>query len=306
MTTLVTGSDGLLGTALKKIVDGDYYFANRTDADLTNFDQTMALFAKIKPRRVIHLAAKVGGVEANQKFPGTFFYENMLLNLNVLKIAQTFNVEKLVSFISTCVFPNEAEYPLSSLSLHNGEPHRSNLGYAYAKRMLEIQSRVFREEFGANFITLVPANMYGPGDNWNISSGHVIPSLIHKVFQAQRNNQALTVWGTGTPLREFIFSEDVARLTLWALDNYGSLHPLIVSNSIETSIRNLVESISSSMNFQGQILWDSSKPNGQQRKPSDSQPLKSILPSFEFTTLHTGLCATIDWFQSNYQSILRK
>jgi GDP-L-fucose synthase len=306
MTTLVTGSDGLLGTALKKITDGDYYFANRNDADLTNFDQTMELFRKTKPKRVIHLAAKVGGVEANQNFPGTFFYENMLLNLNVLKIAQIFNVQKLVSFISTCVFPNEAEYPLSSLSLHNGEPHHSNLGYAYAKRMLEVQSRTFREEFGVNFITVVPANMYGPGDNWSISSGHVIPSLIHKVHEAKKDNQPLNVWGTGTPLREFIFSEDVARITLWALENYESPQPLIVSNPTETSIKNLVNSISESMNFQGQIVWDPSKPNGQERKPSDSEPLRSLVPLFEFTTLDNGLSETIKWFQNNYESISRK
>jgi len=306
MTTLVTGSDGLLGTALKKDVVGDYYFANRSDADLTSFEQTMELFIRIKPKKVIHLAAKVGGVEANQKFPGSFFYENMLINLNVLKIAQIFNVEKLVSFISTCVFPNEAKYPLSSSSLHNGEPHHSNLGYAYAKRMLEIQSRVFRQEYGVNFITLIPGNMYGPGDNWNISSGHVIPSLIHKVHEAQKNNQPLIVWGTGTPLREFIFSEDVARLALWALENYESDQPLVVSTSTETSIKNLVESISKSMNFQGQIIWDSSKPNGQERKPSDTGPLRSLVPSFEFTTLDHGLSATIKWFQNNYRTILRK
>lgn len=306
MTTLITGSNGLLGTALKKLVNGNYYFANRSDADLTNFDQTMDLFKRIKPTRVIHLAAKVGGVEANQNFSGTFFYENTLLNLNVLKIAQIFKVEKLVSFMSTCVFPNEAEYPLSSLSLHNGEPDISNLGYAYAKRMLDIQSRVFRQEYGVNFITLVPANMYGPGDNWNISSGHVIPSLIHKVFQAQRKSQALNVWGTGTPLREFIFSEDVAKLTLWAIENYEQPQPLIVSNSIETSIRDLVQSISALMNFQGDILWETSKPNSTERKPSDSQPLKLLFPTFEFTALSDGLSVTIEWFKNHYDLISRK
>ena len=306
MTTLVTGSDGLLGTALKKIVDGDYYFANRSNADLTNFDQTTELFNRVRPSRVIHLAAKVGGVEANQKNPGSFFYENMMLNLNVLKCAQLFNVEKLVSFISTCVFPTQVDFPLSALTLHNGQPHKGNLGYAYAKRMLDIQASVFREEYGVNFITLVPANMYGPGDNWNINSGHVIPSLIHKIYQAQRHDQVLSAWGDGTSLREFIFSEDVARLILWAMENYENTHPLILTNSIETSIRNLVEIISEEMNFRGEIFWDSSKPNGQKRKPSDSQPLLSLLPTFEFTTLKTGLPPTIEWFRNNYDTLTRK
>ena len=306
MTTLVTGSDGLLGTALKKVSVGDYYFADRTDADLTSHEQTLALFKRINPKRVIHLAAKVGGVEANKKFPGTFFQENMLINLNVLGIAKDCKVEKLVSFISTCVFPDAASYPLSSMDLQEGAPHPSNMGYAYAKRMLDVQSRAFRQEFGANFITLVPSNIYGPGDNWNIHSGHVVPSLIHKIYQAKINNEALNVWGTGSPLREFVYSNDIARLTLFALDKYKGEEPLILSNAVETSIRDLVENIAGLMNFNGDIIWDSSKPNGQERKPSDNSLLKALSPSFEFTNLGDGLKTTIEWFELNYESITRK
>lgn len=306
MTTLVTGSAGLLGTALKKVSVGDYYFADRTDADLTSHEETLALFKRIEPKRVIHLAAKVGGVEANKKFPGTFFQENMLVNLNVLGIAKDYKVEKLVSFISTCVFPDAASYPLSSMDLHKGAPHPSNMGYAYAKRMLDVQSRAFRQEFGTNFITLVPSNIYGPGDNWNILSGHVVPSLIHKIYHAKINNEALNVWGTGSPLREFIYSDDIARLTLFALDKYEGEDPLILSNAVETSIRDLVENIAGLMNFKGKIVWDSSKPNGQERKPSDNSPLKALNPSFEFTNLGDGLKTTIEWFELNYESITRK
>lgn len=306
MTTLVTGSTGLLGTALKKVSVGDYYFADRKDADLTSHEETLALFKKIEPKRVIHLAAKVGGVEANKKFPGTFFQENMLINLNVLGIAKDYKVEKLVSFISTCVFPDAASYPLSSMDLQKGAPHQSNMGYAYAKRMLDVQSRAFRQEFGSKYITLVPANIYGPGDNWNIQSGHVVPSLIHKIYLAKINNESLSVWGTGSPLREFIYSDDIARLAMFALDNYEGEEPLILSNAVETSIRNLVESIAELMNFKGKIIWDSSKPNGQERKPSDNSPLKTLIPSFEFTHLNDGLKTTIEWFEHNYESITRK
>jgi GDP-L-fucose synthase len=306
VTTLVTGSAGLLGTALKKVSVGDYYFADRSDADLTSHEETLALFKRIEPKRVIHLAAKVGGVEANKKFPGTFFQENMLINLNVLGIAKDYRVEKLVSFISTCVFPDAASYPLSSMDLHKGAPHSSNMGYAYAKRMLDVQSRAFRQEFGTNFITLVPSNIYGPGDNWNILSGHVVPSLIHKIYHAKINNEALNVWGTGSPLREFIYSDDIARLTLFALDKYEGEEPLILSNAVETSIRDLVENIAGLMNFKGKIAWDSSKPNGQERKPSDNSPLKALNPSFEFTNLSDGLKTTIEWFELNYESITRK
>ena len=306
MTTLVTGSAGLLGAALKKIAVGDYYFADRMDADLTSHKETFALFKKIKPKRVIHLAAKVGGVEANKKFPGRFFYENMLINLNVFEIAKDLKVEKLVSFISTCVFPDAANYPLSSRDLHNGAPHSSNMGYAYAKRMLDVQSRAYNQEFGMNCITLVTANMYGPSDNWNIQSGHVVPSLIHKIYIAKNNNESLNVWGTGSPLREFIFAEDIARLTLFAMDEYDNQEPLLLSNSIETSIRDLVEKIAELMNFKGKIDWDISKPNGQERKPSDDSPIRTLIPSFEFTNLNDGLQTTIEWFERNYESIIRK
>lgn len=306
MTTLVTGSAGLLGAALKKIAVGDYYFADRMDADLTSHEETLALFEKIQPKRVIHLAAKVGGVEANKKFPGTFFHENMLINLNVLEIAKDFKVEKLVSFISTCVFPDVADYPLSTRDLHKGAPHSSNMGYAYAKRMLDVQSRAFNQEFGMNYIILVPANMYGPSDNWNVQSGHVVPSLIHKIYTAKNNNESLNVWGTGSPLREFVFSDDIARLTMFALDNYEGEEPLILSNAVETSIRDLVENIAELMNFKGKIVWDSSKPNGQERKSSDNSPLKTLIPSFEFTNLSDGLKTTIEWFEHNYESITRK
>lgn len=306
MTILVTGSEGLLGTAIKKFCDGDFYFATRKEADLTSFEETSRLFTQVKPKRVIHLAAKVGGVQANATMPGTFFYENSMMNMNVLQNAQLHGVEKLISFISTCVFPDQCQYPLSSQNLHDGEPHHSNLGYAYAKRMLDIQSKVYRKQFGSNFITLIPANMYGPGDNWSISSGHVIPSLIHKTYRAQISTEPLTVWGTGFPLREFIFSEDVARLTLWALDNYESSQPLILSNSFETSIKDLVVTITRSMNFKDKIFWDLSKPDGQFRKPSDSQPLYDLLPDFTFTSLDLGLSKTISWFRENYTTIIRK
>ena len=306
MTTLVTGSAGLLGAALKKISVGDYYFADRMDADLTSYEETVALFKRIEPKRVIHLAAKVGGIEANKKHPGSFFYENMLINLNIFQVAKDFKVEKLVSFISTCVFPDTANYPLSSKDLHIGAPHSSNMGYAYAKRMLDVQSRVYNQEFGMNCITLVPPNMYGPSDNWNIKSGHVVPSLIHKIYTARNNNESLNVWGTGSPLREFIFSEDIARLTLFAMDEYDNQEPLILSNSVETSIRDLVEKIAELMNFNGKIDWDISKPNGQERKPSDNSPMRTLIPSFEFTNLNDGLQTTIEWFESNYESIIRK
>jgi GDP-L-fucose synthase len=306
MTTLVTGSGGLIGSALRKVAEGDYYFAERKDGDLRKYEDTYNLFTKVQPDKVIHLAALVGGVEANSQQPGTFFIENSMVNLNVLSVAKEFKVQKLVSFISTCVFPDKASYPLSSLDLHAGAPHSSNFGYAYAKRMQEVQSRAFRQEFGLNFITLVAANVYGPGDNWKTNSGHVVPSLIHKTHNAKKFNQSLSVWGDGTALREFVYSDDIARLTLMAMEDYDSEVPLILSNSKEISIKELVKKIAEAMEFNGEILWDRTKPNGQARKPSDSSPLKAKFSDFKFTSIEDGLTSTVKWFVENYDSIVRK
>lgn len=305
MTTLVTGSDGMLGLALKKIAHGEFYFSTRKDADLTKLPEVEKLFKKTEPSKVIHLAAKVGGVLSNQSFPASYFYENSQINLNVLRCAQEYKVEKLVSFISTCVFPETSTYPLNTLSLHDGPPHDSNIGYAYAKRMLDIHAKVSRLEFGSNFITLIPANMYGPGDNWKVDSGHVIPSLIRKTFESIKSQQPLIVWGSGAPLREFVFVEDIAKLTLWSLENYDSENPLILSHGIENSITELVEKICTKMDFKNEIQYDVTKPDGQFRKPSNVSLLKSLLPEFKFTSLDEGLEQTINWFIENQSNLLR-
>ena len=304
---LVTGSDGLVGYALKQVTKSkkmqDIYFASRKDADLTNFEETKKLFTCIKPDLVIHLAAEVGGIGGNMMHSGEYFRNNVLINVNVLECARIFKVKKLVSFMSTCVFPDKTEYPLKVENIHNGVPHPSNFGYAYAKRMLEVQSSAYRKEWGCNFIVLIPTNIYGENDNWSISDGHVIPSLIHKIYLAKKDRKAFHVWGSGKPLREFVYSKDIAEIILWALDKYDSEDSLILSNSKETSIRDLVKLISKTMNHNGEIIFDSDKPDGQFRKPSDSSNLKKLYPNFKFTPIEVGLTKTIEWFVQNYPKV---
>lgn len=300
---LVTGSSGLIGYALKDMNLDDCFFATRTDADLTDYDQTKKLFSRVRPDIVIHLAAAVGGIGGNLIHSGEYFRNNTMMNLNVLEMSRQFKVEKVVSFMSTCVFPAEAKYPLTVDQLHIGPPHQSNFGYAYAKRMLEVQSSAYRKEFGCNFITLIPTNIYGPGDYWNLEEGHVIPSLIHKFFIARESSTNVRLWGSGEPLREFIYSYDVAKTILWSLKSYEEISPLIVSPSVEISIKDLANCIAREMQYTGEIIWDVNKPDGQLRKPSSNAELLRLNPDISFTPIEYGLKQTVAWFVSHYPNV---
>ena len=300
---LVTGGDGLVGNAIKLIHPKNTFYATREDADLTDFSEAKSLFKWVKPTEVIHLAAEVGGLGGNIMHSGEYFRNNVLINVNVLECARLAGVEKMISFMSTCVFPDKTDYPLNVKNIHNGPPHPSNFGYAYAKRMLDIQSSAYRKEWGCNYIVAIPTNIYGPYDNWSIKDGHVIPSLIHKIHIAKKENVPLVVWGTGKPLREFIFSKDIARLSLWALRKYNEETPIIFSTGDEISIKNLVLIIAKQMNFTGKISFDKTKPDGQFRKPSDTKKLQKYLPNLRLTPLEKGLKITIDWFTKNYLKI---
>lgn len=303
MTILVTGSSGLVGSALKKYISDDVFFAVREDADLTSFEQTFELFRKVKPSRVIHLAALVGGIGGNLMHSGEYFRNNTLINLNVLESARMHKVERLISFMSTCVFPNDGPYPLEVENLHLGPPHPSNFGYAYAKRMLEVQSRAYRAQWGHDYLVAVPTNIYGPGDNFNLTEGHVVPALIHKTYLAQQANETLVIWGSGKPMREFVYSHDIAQLTLWMMEKYNTDEPLILSSGIETPIVDLVKQIVAHVGFEGEIVFDSLKPDGQFRKPSNSRTLKKLNPKFNFTDLNLGLEKTVGWFLENYPDV---
>lgn len=300
---LITGANGLVGYALRSLHLYDVCYLSHNDVDLTNFEQTKVLFNYIKPEKVIHLAATVGGIGGNAAHSGEFFRSNVMINLNVLECAKLVKVKKLVSFMSTCIFPDKCNYPLNERDLHNGAPHASNFGYAYAKRMLEVQSQAYRKEWNCNFITVIPTNIYGSNDNFNLIEGHVIPSLIHKCYLAKENNTDLVIWGTGNPLREFIYSIDIARLTIWALNYYEDENPIILTNGIEISIKDVVNIIVQKMNFKGKVIFDTSKPDGQFRKPSDNSKLNCLYPTFSFTPLNDGLEKTIKWFIDNYPNI---
>jgi GDP-L-fucose synthase len=298
---LVTGGRGLVGS---EFIGDQYIKPTSKEYDLRNTDQTYRLMLKGFDS-VIHCAAKVGGVGGNMTYKGEFFYDNIMMNTNVIEAARISGVKNLVAFLSTCVFPDKVDYPLTEKKIHLGPPHTSNDAYAYAKRMTDIQIRSYKEQYGLNYKSVIPSNIYGPNDNYDIINGHVLPSLIHKCFLARENNTPLTIWGSGKPLREFIFSRDVAKLTEWVLENYNEDEPIILSTSEEISIMDIVDMIVELMNFKGEVIFDSTKPDGQFRKPSDNSKIKYYLPDFKFTPIYDGLKETIEYFEKNY-NLIRK
>ena len=232
---LVTGKNGLVGSQINADIKIGSEF------DLRKTDVCDEVFKMYKPTHVIHCAGKVGGLGSNMNYKGEFFYDNIMINSNVIEFSRKYNVEKLVAFLSTCIFPDNVEYPLNEKKIHLGPPHTSNDAYAYAKRMADVQIRAYREQYGLNYISIIPTNIYGPNDNFSLKHGHVVPMLMHKLYLSQKNNTDFIVWGSGKPLREFVYSKDIAKLSEWALDNYNEIEPIIFTNSQEISIMELVD-----------------------------------------------------------------
>lgn len=302
---LVTGASGLVGSA---IMDLGYQVPevigiSSGDYNLLHWKETDDMMRKYRPDAVIHLAAKVGGVKANMKAPATFFMENLTMNTHLLEAARIYNVKRVICFLSTCVFPDPCPLPLDPKNLHAGPPHPSNYGYAYAKRMLSAQCQSYNDEYGTKFMSVIPCNIYGPKDNFHLENSHVAPALIRKFFEAKQAGQPVNIWGTGKPLREFIYSADVARLLMGLLENYDGNDPIILSTGQEHSIRELVETIAAAIDFNGEIIYDDTKPEGQYRKPSDNGPLKALFPGFKFTSLEQGIQKTVDWFVNAWPNV---
>lgn len=295
--TLITGHKGLLGSSLAQKIQSHAY-PGRIDS--------MSIFLDyLKSNNidtVIHTAAKVGGVKANFENKFDFYIENSNLNNIVFEACLKAKIKTFINFSSTCVFPDNAIYPLTENQIFNGKPHYTNDAYAYSKRMMQFLCTLARQQ-GFNYFTLIPTNLYGFNDNYNLDNSHVLPALIHKCYLAKKYSIDYVVWGDGSSLREFVFVEDLPKITqeLMKLDllPYDSV---IISNSKEISIQYCVDLIARYMNFQGKIVFDKTKPNGQSRKPTNNIRLKTLLPNFEFTPFEEGLQNTIDWFINHYDS----
>ncbi|KAF1333256.1 Gdp-l-fucose synthetase, partial [Globisporangium splendens] len=312
---LVTGGTGLVGSAIRNVVrsgnasdhvrsSDEWHFVGLQDADLRDMAQAEALFAKIRPTHVIHLAALVGGLYKNLSRKVDFLRDNMKINDAVLHCCHVFSVEKLVSCLSTCVFPDKTTYPIDESMLHNGKPHASNEGYAMAKRMIDTMNHCYADQYGCKFTSVIPTNVYGPHDNFSIADGHVIPGLIHKCYLAKQQHAPFAIWGSGAPLRQFVFSKDLAKLMLWVLDAYDSVEPIILSvgEEDEVSIKDVALEIAAAMRFEGEIVFDIAKSDGQFKKTASNAKLRQYLPAFKFTSIHDGIQESVAWFEANYES----
>lgn len=305
MKILVTGANGLVGSALlSQWYPGHELIPISHDSvDLLQWRHVNQMFRDYRPEAVIHLAAKVGGVQANMREPATFFMHNITMNTHMLEAARLFGCKKLVCFLSTCIFPDGLPNPMEPSMLHDGPPHDSNYGYAYAKRMLAVQCRTYNEQYDTNFVPVVPCNIYGKWDNFHRENSHVVPAMLLKFLEAKRNNTDVVLWGDGSPLREFIYSQDVADLAMKVLLDYDKKEPLILSPGKSCSIKELAQTISDSMGFKGQIVWDTTKPAGQAKKPSNNSPLRSLWPFFDFTELSVGIRKTAEWLEEAYPKV---
>lgn len=304
MRVLVTGGRGLVGSAVRATQPAgvSVEFAASDRADLRDAAATAALFESVRPTHVIHLAARVGGVKANIEGVGSFYHDNILINTNVLEYARQAGVSRVVSLLSSCNYPDGAPLPLKETDLHRGEPHSSNFGYAYAKRMLEVQSRAYRQQYGCDYICIIPNNLYGPDDNFDLESGHVIPAMIRKIHAAATGGPPPVLWGDGTPLREFTFSHDIAAALWWALTDCRE--PLLnVGTSEEVSIRQTAAMICQAIDFNPErLIWDTTKPAGQHRKPMDTTRFRAI-SKHVFTPLDQGIRQTVEWYAARYPNV---
>ena len=307
MKLLVTGGSGLVGSAIKKIhkkFKYDFIFLSSKDCDLSNYEETKLLFEKHKPDYVIHLASSVGGLFKNLKSNVQMLEKNMMINFNVVKCCHDYKVKKLISCLSTCVFPDKTKYPINENMLHNGSPHNSNFGYAYSKRILDIHSKSYREQYNDNFFSIIPTNIYGENDNFSLEDGHVIPALIHKCYLAKKNNEDFIIRGSGKALRQFIYSIDLAELIMWTLQYYNESENIILSvnETDEVSIEHVARSIAKNFNYDHKLKFDINYSDGQFKKTADNSKLINLIRKFNFTSIDEGIKKTIDWFVNNYEN----
>lgn len=303
---LITGANGLVGNAIKDVSSQfpnlSFYYARREDADLTKENQVEELFQKIKPDYVIHAAARVGGIGRNLNTPAQQFRDNILMNTNVIHYSFINKIEKLIVFSSACVFPANAEF-LSEEMMHDSPPFDAHFAYAYAKRMADIQIESYSRQYGnLNYCSIIPSNIFGENDNYNLEDGHVVPSLLHKLYLAKTNNTDLVCWGDGSSFREFIYSKDLAVVCLRLLSEIEQMpKKLIVSGNNEHSIKEIVEKLCNIADYHN-VVWDTTKPNGQKRRQSNKKLFYSLFPDFEFSNLNESLKNSYEWLVCNFDT----
>ena len=295
---LVTGGGGFLGSHLVERLerDGhDVFAARRRDYDLTSMEAASRLFEDARPQLVFHLAAEVGGIGANRANPGRYWYANLIMGAHVLDQSRAHNVGKLVLAGTVCAYPKHSPVPFREDDLWDGYPEETNAPYGVAKKTLLVGGQAYREQYGLNAIYLLPANLYGPGDNFDLESSHVIAALIRKMIESPAE---VVLWGDGTPTREFLFVDDCVEGFALAAERYDGAEPVNLGNGVEISIRELAETIAHVTGFEGEIVWDTSMPNGQPRRQLDASRAAELFGFRARTSLREGLERTVAWYRA--------
>jgi GDP-L-fucose synthase len=303
---IVTGATGFLGRHLMPLLknsykDSDILGLSSKDFDLLKFNSVEHMLKKYQPEIIIHLAAYSGGIGANQKFPADFFFKNIQFISLMFELAHQFKVKKIICPIGGCSYPSNAKSPISEEQMWDGYPQIESAGYSVAKKMALVASESYRRQYGFDSTILIPGNMYGEYDNYRESESHVIPAMIRRYYEAKlRGDKEIIMWGDGSPVRDFVYAGDVAKVFLKFLENNKNISPVNISSGIKTSIKELAEIIKNKMKWNGEIKWDITKPNGQLVKIFDTKKLNKIIGISCETKLNDGIDKTINWFQSNY------
>ena len=302
---LVTGGAGFLGSYivsnLKSKGCENIFIPKIEDYDLTETDDIRRVYYDSKPDMVIHLAAKVGGIGANKSKPGEFFYDNLIMGVQLIEEARIRNIEKFISLGTICCYPKFTPVPFKEENLWDGYPEETNAPYGLAKKMLLVQSQSYRIQYGFNGIFLMPVNLYGPGDNFDPKLSHVIPAIIKKCTDAiKEGKKEIVLWGSGKPTREFIYVEDAAEAILLAAETYNKPEPVNIGSGFEISIEQLAELIKRLTSYKGRIIWDKTMPDGQPRRRLDVLKAKQEFGFTAKTDFKEGLKKTIYWYNSTY------
>lgn len=300
----VTGGAGFLGSyvveKLKAKKCGNVFVPTIEKYDLVNMDAAERVYKDSNPEIVIHLAAKVGGIGANMRNPAVFFYDNLMMDTNLMEQGRKFGIDKFIALGTICAYPKITPVPFREDNLWDGYPEETNAPYGMAKKMMLVQAQAYRKQYGFNAIFLLPVNLYGPRDNFDSETSHVIPAVIKKCFDAiKKQKSEITFWGTGTPTREFLYVEDCADAVLLAAERYDKPDPVNIGTGFEISIRDLVKLIMKLTGFRGKSVWDSAKPDGQPRRTLDISRAEKEFGFKAATSFEGGLKKTIEWYRGN-------
>jgi GDP-L-fucose synthase len=305
---VITGGAGFLGSVvvaqLRQQGCRHLWIPRSRDYDLVQTDAVRRLYDDAEPDLVLHLAARVGGIGANQTHAGQFFYDNLMMGTQLMEVGRQRGLAKFLALATICAYPKETPVPFRETDLWRGYPEETNAPYGLAKKMLLVQAQAYRQQYGFNAVVLFPVNLYGPGDNFDLQTSHVIPALIRKCVEAHaRGDRRVVLWGDGSPSREFLYVEDAARAILLAAEHYNGSEPVNLGTGEEITIQGLASLIADAVGFQGEIVWDTTRPNGQPRRCLEISRAKQLFGFEASTSLSEGIRQTVAWFQANQNSL---